>query len=339
MPARKAARLNVCDQGLNALRDGARTPIRGRTLLLAALSFASALVIAPTASPQEAHDAPKMKQVGVNGVTLTYQEQGQGRPVVFVHGAITDLRAWDKQREAVATHHRFIALTQRYYGSDPWPDDGSKFSMATHIEDLAAFIRALNLGPVELVGWSYSGPIALLTAINHPELVRGLFVYEPSTVSPITDPDDLKTATDDRKDFLTKVSETLKADGPVRAVQVMVGEIARSPDALDSLPASLQAMYRDNARTLAINAPPPPPLTCDQLGQLKKPVTVARGEMTRPFYRITAEAVARCIPGAKLVIVPEGRHIALFQQAPGFNKALLDFLAQESGAATTGQAK
>ncbi len=189
------------------------------------------------------------------------------------------------------------------------------------------------------MGWSYSGPIALLTALDHPELVRSLFLYEPSTVSPIMNPDDLKTATDDRKYFLAKVSETVKAEGPVKGVQVMVGEIARSPDTFETLPAPFQAMYRDNARTLSLAAPPPPPLTCEQLGRLAKPVTVARGEMTRPFYRITAEAVSRCIPGAKLVIVPEGRHLAMIQQVPAFNKVLLEFLSQERAAGATGQAK
>jgi hypothetical protein len=56
------------------------------------------------------------------------------------------------------------------------------------------------------------------------------------------------------------------------------------------------------------------PLTCEQLGHINKPVTVARGEMTRPFYRIAADAVARCIPGAKLVVMPDWRQIAVIQQ-------------------------
>ena len=55
-------------------------------------------------------DAPQIKQVRVNDTKLTYQEQGQGRPVVFVHGAITDYRVWKGEREAVAAQNRFIAL-------------------------------------------------------------------------------------------------------------------------------------------------------------------------------------------------------------------------------------
>ena len=143
-------------------------------------------------------EAPQIKQVSVNDTKLTYQEQGQGRPVVFVHGAITDYRIREGQREAVAAHNRFIALTMRYFGTDPWPDEGAKYSMKTHTDDLVAFIQNLNAGPVDLVGWSYSGPIALLVAVQHPELVHSLFLDEPSTLAFVTDPADLKVATEDR---------------------------------------------------------------------------------------------------------------------------------------------
>jgi pimeloyl-ACP methyl ester carboxylesterase len=61
-------------------------------------------------------DAPQIKQVRVNDTKLTYQEQGRGRPIVFIHGAISDYRVWEGQREAVAGQNRFIALTMRYFG-------------------------------------------------------------------------------------------------------------------------------------------------------------------------------------------------------------------------------
>jgi pimeloyl-ACP methyl ester carboxylesterase len=88
--------------------------------------------------------ALQIKQVSINGAKLTYQEQGRGRPTVFVHGAITDYRTWEGQREAVAAYNRFIALTMRYFGTDPWPDEGANYSMKTHTDDLIAFIQNLN---------------------------------------------------------------------------------------------------------------------------------------------------------------------------------------------------
>jgi pimeloyl-ACP methyl ester carboxylesterase len=113
-------------------------------------------------------DAPQMKQVSVNDTKLTYQEQGQGTPIVFVHGAITDYRTWDGQREAFAAHNRFIALTMRYFGTDPWPDDGAKYSMKTHTDDLIAFIQNLNAGAklVVIPNGRHAAPVQATSAFN-----------------------------------------------------------------------------------------------------------------------------------------------------------------------------
>lgn len=60
--------------------------------------------------------------------------------------------------------------------------------MPTHAADLAVFLRKLDAGPVHLVGWSYSAQIALEVARRHPELVRSVFVYEPSEATHVSDP-------------------------------------------------------------------------------------------------------------------------------------------------------
>jgi pimeloyl-ACP methyl ester carboxylesterase len=175
------------------------------------------------ALPQGVTDSPQIKRASVNGVDLTYQEQGRGTPVVFVHGALSDLRVWNAQREAVAPHRHFVALTQRYFGTNPWSDDGSKFSVATHGDDLAAFIRKLNAGPVELVAWSYSGPIALVAALQHPELVRSLFIYEPAALSFVTDPADAKAASEDRSALFAPAVAASKAGDSAQATRLLIG--------------------------------------------------------------------------------------------------------------------
>ena len=273
-------------------------------------------------------EAPQVKQASINGIKLSYQEQGQGRPVVFVHGAITDHRTWEGQRDAVAARNRFIALTMRYFGTDPWPDQGAKYSVKTHTDDLVAFLQNLNAGPVDLVGWSYSGPIALLVAVQHPELVRSLFLDEPSTLALVTDQAELKTATQDRTAMSGPASATVKTGDITGAVKILFNAVNDQADLFDNLPPAVRTMLLDNARTLPISfaAPPPSAITCEQLRQIKVPTTVAVGELTRPFYKIAAGSVARCIPGAKLVVMPKARHAAAVQATAAFNEALLRFL-------------
>jgi pimeloyl-ACP methyl ester carboxylesterase len=272
---------------------------------------------------------PQIKQMQVNGINLTYQDQGQGTPVVFVPGALSDYRVWDAERVAVASRYRFIALTQRYFGTGPWPDSGAKFSVATHADDLAAFIKGLHVGPVVLVGWSYSGPIVLLVAVQHPELARGMFIYEPGSLSYVTDGPDLKLATDDRKAMNAPGMAASKAGDNAQAARLILAGVNNQSDAFDSAPEAIRTMWLENDRTLPLGfaAPSPPKVTCQQLGKIKVPVTIARGEQTRPFYRIAAEAAARCIPGAKLVVLPKDRHLAPVQDPVLVSNELMKFLS------------
>ena len=129
-----------------------------------------------------------VKYMPANGAQLPYVEQGQGAPVVFVHGALSDHRTWQRQREAVSSRYRAISYTQRYFGNEAWDKGGPKFGVQTHSDDLAAFIRGLNAGPVHLVAWSYGGHIVLNVALKSPELVKSAFVFEPAVPSYVTDP-------------------------------------------------------------------------------------------------------------------------------------------------------
>jgi pimeloyl-ACP methyl ester carboxylesterase len=278
---------------------------------------------------QERQTAPPVvKRMNVNGTSLPYVEQGQGPLVVFVHASVQDYRIWERQREAVAQRYRYIALTQRYFGTDPWPDNGAQFSKATHADDLAVFIRELKAGPVHLVGWSYSGQVLFAVALQHPELVSSLFVFEPSDDTFVTDPADKKALGEDAGAAFGPTVQAIKAGDNAAAARRLLEGVNEEPGVLDSYPPALRAVVLDNARTLPLlfGAPPPPPITCVQLGQIKVPVAIVRGELARPYFKIVADTASRCIPGSQLIVVPKGRHLWPGQDPAAFNKTLLGFL-------------
>jgi pimeloyl-ACP methyl ester carboxylesterase len=269
---------------------------------------------------------PEVQRARVNGVDLPYLDQGHGAPVVFVHGVPGDHRAWEGQRAAVAERYRFIAPTQRYCGTGPWPDDGAGFSMATHAADLAAFIRQLRGGPVHVVGWSYGGAIGILLAVQHPEWVKSLFLFEPGLATFVTDPADAQFAGEDRKDMRAPAAMAIEAGDTGAAVPLLIDELAGQPGTFERLAPVTRLWLLDNAPTLRLSAPPPPQITCAQLGQIAVPVAIARGELARPFYRIAAETAHRCIPRSRLILIPGGGHLAPADHAAAFNEALLSFL-------------
>jgi pimeloyl-ACP methyl ester carboxylesterase len=249
--------------------------------------------------------------------------------VVFIHGCCTDYRAWDSQRQAIAPHYHFIGLNMRYFGTAPWPDDKSQYSQQTDADDIAAFIRGLNAGPVDLVGWSYSGPIVMLVVLQHPELVHSLTIHEPGSVTYVTDPAIAKIAGEDRVAALGPAIAAAKAGDFAGAARLTPIGVNHQPDFWETTTPEIRTMFLDNARTwtLALAAPPQPPITCEMLHQIKIPVLITVGADTRSYFHIAAEGAASCIPGVQFVTIP-GRHLAIAQQPEAFNAALLQLLAK-----------
>jgi len=295
------------------------------------LGLAVVLVISGGFMQARAAESPQTRQVSVNGVDLTYLEQGTGVPVVFVHGSFSDLRFWEPQRQAVARQYRFIALTQRYFGTAPWPDDGKHFAATTHAADLAAFLRQLNAGPLHLVGISYGGIVATLVALEHRGLVRSLTVLEPGLVSLLADVPEAKREIDERRKAFEPIGSVAKAGETVQAAKLFFEYVNNEgAGAFDKQPAAVRQMILDNARTvpLALSAPPPPAIACATLDGVKAPTLVAGGERTRRYYSLINEVLVRCIPGSRLVTIPKATHPMSIQNPAAFNEALLQFLAQ-----------
>jgi len=272
-----------------------------------------------------------MKKMRVNGAVLAYVEQGRGAPVVFVHGSYSDHRLWEPQRAAVSRAYRFIALDQRYFGIAPWPDDGEHYSQQSQVDDLAAFIRGLDAGPVHLVGWSLSGSVTLRMVAHHPALVRCLFAYEPALGLEL-DPADAKLVQEDLRTMLAPAIAAVRAGDHAAAVRNFMDGVDDRPGTFDAMPAAGRTMALDNARTLPLQfaAPSPLPLTRAQLAEIGVPVAIVRGAQTRPCYQIVADATGRCIPGAKCIVVAGARHLWPVQAPAAFNDLLLGFLETQA---------
>jgi pimeloyl-ACP methyl ester carboxylesterase len=293
-------------------------------------SFVMAALLSACQSVQERPSSmPMLKKMLANGTTLTYLEQGTGPTVVFLHGAYSDHRIWEPQREAVARGYRFIALDLRYFGTAPWPDDGTHFTQATHVADVAAFIRELKVEPVHLVGRSYGATTALAVAIQHPQLVRSLFLNEPGIASAVTNPADQKIAAEDRK-CMGAVGSAARAGNNAEATKLFFDCVNGQPGGFEAVPAAMRAMHLDNARTVPLQLNPASPIrmTCAQLSEINVPVEITKGELTRPYYQITVGAVYRCIPSSRLSTIKGGRHGSPSQQPAAFNEVLLAFLAR-----------
>lgn len=99
---------------------------------------------------------------------------GDGPPILLLHGWLlsADVNWWPMYEPLRAAGRRVIALDHRGHGRGLRTDE--PFRLADCAQDAAALLRALDVGPAIVVGYSLGGPVAQLLAREHPELVRGL---------------------------------------------------------------------------------------------------------------------------------------------------------------------
>jgi pimeloyl-ACP methyl ester carboxylesterase len=274
--------------------------------------------------------AAPTKEVQVNGVTLTYVDAGQGEPIVFVHGAISDHSVWEPVGQALGSNYRFIAPTQRYFGTKPWPDNGEQFGQATHAKDIGAFIKTLDVGPVHLVGWSYGADVAIVVAMESPELLRSLIVYEPSMITLVREGEAGKAAREAGGKMFDPVTKAVTAGDAEKATKLALEGVWQLPaGGFDRLPSDLQKLVLENARTV------PPmwgdsgvPVTCDKLKGIATPTLVIHGADTNAFFAHIAGVVDECVPQSDLAVLPNVNHDGPYRDPKGLAVMIKDFVAQ-----------
>jgi pimeloyl-ACP methyl ester carboxylesterase len=109
----------------------------------------------------------------VNDVSLFYTDEGEGSPVLLVHGWSCDGSDWAWQTPALkAAGYRCIVPDLRGHGRSSIPEDG--FTPRGYAADLAELIRQLGTGPVVAIGHSMGGATVVALAVEHPECVKAV---------------------------------------------------------------------------------------------------------------------------------------------------------------------
>jgi pimeloyl-ACP methyl ester carboxylesterase len=117
---------------------------------------------------------PHTQNLVVNGGHVRYRDEGDGTPVVLVHGIGRSLEDWTEQHELLAGRgYRVVSLDLAGFGeSDPLSEPYSLPALARFLE---AFLDAVGIaGPAHLVGNSLGGAVAMQLAVQSPERVRSL---------------------------------------------------------------------------------------------------------------------------------------------------------------------
>jgi pimeloyl-ACP methyl ester carboxylesterase len=272
------------------------------------------------------------KTMTVNGFDMHYVDRGQGKPIVFVHGAAGDPRGLALQCAAAARQHRCILPTLRYHGPYPWPDNGERYTTAQHTEDLAEFIRKLGAGPVHLVGWSYGGALSLQLAARFPELVKSVSDFEGVTLDGSMTPDETAAVAQDQRAFVTPVLDALKSNADALTVGTALYDGVGSVGRTTAMPPEFRQMLLDNVRTinLLFKRPPAPKLSCATFADGKTPIAFIRGDYSRVMFTTPADAAHRCLPKSKLYVLKDADHFGPAVKLDDFMKIVTEFVGTVS---------
>ena len=267
---------------------------------------------------------PELKSVFVNGDTIHYIDIGKGDPVVFVHGGLGDYRTWGAQMDEFAKNHRVIAYSRRFaYPNKQIVNDSADYSVTPHSKDLAEFIKALNLEPVHLIGHSYGAFAALLTTIDHPELVRSLTLGDPPVMSllPPPSPNDVNP--------FAKAVEALANNEQEKAVSYFLGVVNGDSLYFSNLPQRDREIMMANItefKGVSSTQNPFPLVTCDDLRKIKTPVLLLGGDKAASFYSLIFSKMEPCLSNKEKATLPNTSHGLAWENPSEFNKVVLGFI-------------
>ena len=240
-------------------------------------------------------------EVRVNGYAVRYVVAGEGEPVVLVHGLSGSTRWWSRNVPALAEHYRVYLVNLPGFGTIRRPGR-RRFVLAEAASWLLAWMEAVGLESVHLVGHSMGGYLALKIAARRPDSVRKLALVDPAGMP-------------QGRTMLGHLGPLLFAAR--YATPAFLPVLAR--DALYAGPVTLLRAARDL-------------LAEDVRGDLRRvraPTLLVWGEKD-PLIPPSAGGLMRAeIPDSRLLVIEGAGHNPMFDRPQEFDRALLAFLAGE----------
>ena len=289
-----------------------------------------------------ASGASSLPRITIRGADLTYNDLGEGQPLVLIHANVSDIRSWDAVTPLLAKNFRVITYSRRYAWpnneiadnvADPWED---------HADDLEAMIEKLDIAPAHLMGNSTGATVALLLAKKRPDLVKSLILEEPPLISlflPTIPPsliDVLKLLWFHPWSFwptihfgATVVGPTTNAfkKGDNEAALRVFSRGILGQDFDQRLSNARREQMRDNAkphRALLCYGRMPKLLESD-IQKIKIPALVMTGEMTVMSQRHINQRLAVLLPNGKEVEIAEASHLMHEDQPQEVARVVMEF--------------
>lgn len=279
-----------------------------------------------------------MAKVRVGDLDVHYEEQGSGgRPFVLVHGFTGSSDDFVDALPALAARGRTLAPDLRGHGATSRPGAPEDYTFQRLADDVLAFLDAIDAPRFDLLGHSMGGMVAQLVTLQAPERVASLILMD-TAAGPV-----LREA----KPFMEGAAKIARDAGMEALFQLSRAGFAGQAQRAPAMAACVERMgeerfwARMRAKSLAMDPTAFAtlgPLLCTQdgvahrLGEIRCPTTVLVGDQESPPLARGSRELAAGIPGAKLIVIPDGAHSPQLENPEAWLAAVLGHLDAARGA-------
>ena len=267
-----------------------------------------------------------MPQIKVNDITMNYEQQGAGEPLVLIPYLAADNACYAFQVADYAKHFTCISVDPRGAGETGKPV--GTYSTQLFADDVAAFMQAIGIDRAHVSGLSLGAATGMWLAAKHPQKVKSLSLHSGWTK---TDP------------FLRVVVQGWQtmAKGLGSVTEMVIQGIfpwcftpelyAAKPDYIDSLAAfvrgrpvqPLDAFVRQSDAVIAHDA-------SSTLTGIKAPTQITFGRHDVVTSTRFAEAMKNGIGQCEMTVFEDCAHAPIYENVAAFNEKTLSFLRRNS---------
>ena len=262
-----------------------------------------------------------MDEVEVDGLRIAYRRAGHGPPLVLLHGAFGDSRAWQPQLEGLSDEFTVIAWDAPGCGRSSDPPE--TFGRVEYGDCLAGFLTAVELDRPHVLGLSFGSVLALELYRRHPnvpasQVLASAYAGWPGSLPPEEVSERVARALRE----IERPPEEWVADClPTFFTQSVPQEVIDEATAmmLDTRPAGMRAALRAFAKADLR----------DMLSTITVPTLLLYGEADQRSPMHVAEDLHARIPGSALVVLPGVGHDSNLEAPAAFNTAVRRFLREQ----------
>jgi pimeloyl-ACP methyl ester carboxylesterase len=248
-----------------------------------------------------------------DGVRIAYDVHPgptDATPLLLSHGYSASQAMWRPNLAALTATRTVVTWDIRGHGQSDSPDEQARYTHELTIGDMVALLDACGIDVAAVGGLSLGGYLSLELYRDHPERVRCLLLFD-------TGPGFRKDASRDGWNrFANSTADQLEREGA--AALGASPEVDRSGASATGLAKAARGILAQRDASVM-----------DLLPRVAVPTLVLVGADDTNFLA-ASEHMAKAIPGAEKVVIPDAGHAANIDQPAAFDAAVVDFLARHA---------